>query len=622
MCGICGIYNFDGTEINLKLLKIINENLYKRGPDSGGIYNNKSIGLGNRRLKIIDFLGGEQPFESEDKNIILVFNGEIYNYIELREDLIKEGYKFKTESDTEVVLKCYQAYGKKMLNKLNGMFAFSIWDRNKKKLFIARDRLGVKPLYFYYDKKNLIFSSTLNSIVKNTDIEKIIDSESLIYYSFLGYIPSPKTIWKNFHKLEPGSYIEIENNKFSITKYWELKININEKINEKNVQTHTDELENIILDSNEIQSRSDANIGVFLSGGLDSSFITKILTLNYKKTFNTYTVDFEGKKIKEIENVKNFSKDLNTRINYEIINFEDNKKIFYEVIKSLDEPNSDSASIPSYLLAKNSKKNNDKVILNGCGGDEIFGGYDRHYIKNRFIIGNFISKIKKKINVKGNLFYFNKNLLHYEIKLTDPIIRFVSNSSGTNLGFLSKTLKNNFFEKGCELINKKFIDYNFNYEKYGPVYAGMFQDLKYYVPDNLLFIADQTSMDNSVEVRVPFLDHRIIEKIFSFPKKLIISKSFKNSKRLLRQILKKYISLESLNTKKVGFNVPSNQWVKKEYEYFKNFILNENKSEIWGVFDFNEIKKILESKKLINKYSNDIFMIYTLIKWYQFHGKN
>ena len=622
MCGICGIYNFDKSNINLENLTNINNNLYKRGPDSGGIYANKFIGLGNRRLKIIDFEGGDQPFYSEDKNLVLVFNGEIFNYVELKEDLKKKGFNFKTDSDTEVILIMYQAYGNKMLEKINGMFAFSIWDHKQEKLLIARDRIGIKPLYYSLKNNQIIFSSTLNSILKTQKNEKNIDIESILYYSFLGYIPAPKTIWKNFNKLEPGHYIEIKNNKFNINKYWNLEIKINENITNKNKNIYFDELKDLILDSNKIQSRSDAKIGVFLSGGLDSTLITKIFSENYKKKFNTYTVDFEGKKNLEINNVKKLLGNTKININYHFLKFKENKNIYENVLNAFDEPNSDSASIPSYLLALKSKNNQDKVILNGCGGDEIFGGYDRYYINKKFIFGSFLNFIKKKIFKKRNIFGFDSDLLHYEIKLTEPVMRFVTNSSGTNLGFLKKILKKNLFTDGCNLINNKFESYDKNYKKFGPTYAGMLQDLKYYVPDNLLYIADQTSMDNSVEVRVPFLDHRIIEKIFSFPQDLTIGKNFKDSKVLLKKIFKYLIPSNIFKQKKSGFNVPSNEWVENDFEYFKKYILNTKSQELEEIIDYRELEKIFLKKRLSKKYYNDIFMIYTLIKWFDIHGKN
>jgi asparagine synthase (glutamine-hydrolysing) len=622
VCGICGIYNFDKSNINLENLTNINNNLYKRGPDSGGIYANKFIGLGNRRLKIIDFEGGDQPFYSEDKNLVLVFNGEIFNYVELKEDLKKKGFNFKTNSDTEVILIMYQAYGNKMLEKINGMFAFSIWDHKQEKLLIARDRIGIKPLYYSLKNNQIIFSSTLNSILKTQKNKKDIDIESILYYSFLGYIPAPKTIWKNFHKLEPGHYIEIKNNKFNINKYWNLEIKINENITNKNKNIYFDELKDLILDSNKIQSRSDAKIGVFLSGGLDSTLITKIFSKNYEKQFNTYTVDFEGKKNLEINNVKKLLENTEININYHFLKFNENKNIYKNVLNAFDEPNSDSASIPSYLLALKSKNNLDKVILNGCGGDEIFGGYDRYYINKKFIFGSFLNFIKKKIFKKRNIFEFNSDLLHYEIKLTEPVMRFVTNSSGTNLGFLKRILKKNLFTDGCNLINRKFESYDKNYKKFGPTYAGMLQDLKYYVPDNLLYIADQTSMDNSVEVRVPFLDHRIIEKIFSFPQDLIVGKNFKDSKVLLKKIFKYLIPSNIFKQKKSGFNVLSNKWVENDFEYFKKHILNTKSQELEEIIDYRELEKIFLKKKLSKKYYNDIFMIYTLIKWFDIHGKN
>ena len=619
MCGVCGIYNFNQKEIDVEILKTINDKLKKRGPDSGGVFSDKYVGLGNRRLKIIDFEGGGQPFYNKNGDIVLVYNGEIYNYLELKQELEVLGHRFKSKSDTEVLLKMYETFGEKMLDKINGMFAFSIWDKNKDTLFIARDRLGIKPLYYHTNKNGLIFSSTLNSMINL--YEKEIDEDSILFYFFTGYVPSPKTIWKNFYKLEAGHYITIKNNNIKIKKYWDISVNEDNKINSKNINTHFEKIKETILHSNKIQSRSDANVSVFLSGGIDSSIIAKLYAKNSNKKFNTYTLDFEGKKNKEIDNVKSLIKD-NKNINniYEVLSLSENKEILEKIFEIFDEPNSDSASIPSFLLSRSSKKNNDKVVLNGCGGDELFGGYDRYYIKKKFYLGNIFNKLKLILGIKGNLFDANDNLLNYEIKLCNPTIRFVTNTSGMNLGFLRRILGKELFLRGCNLVEQKFSVYDQNLKINGSSFAGMLTDIKFYLPDNLLYIADQTSMENSIEMRVPLLDHRIIDLIFKTPKELFFGKNFKNSKKTLKNIFRSLLNKKIIETKKSGFNAPSNEWVKNDPKYFQNEILNIKKSNLNNYVSFSEIEKILKSQKKINKYSHEIYSLFCLKKWFDFHA--
>tara|TARA_B110000971_G_C20037138_1_gene515020 strand:- start:4002 stop:5861 length:1860 start_codon:yes stop_codon:yes gene_type:complete len=619
MCGVCGIYNFNQKEIDVEILKTINDKLKKRGPDSGGVFSDKYVGLGNRRLKIIDFEGGGQPFYNKNGDIVLVYNGEIYNYLELKQELEVLGHRFKSKSDTEVLLKMYETFGEKMLDKINGMFAFSIWDKNKDTLFIARDRLGIKPLYYHTNKNGLIFSSTLNSMINL--YEKEIDEDSILFYFFTGYVPSPKTIWKNFYKLEAGHYITIKNNNIKIKKYWDISVNEDNKINSKNINTHFEKIKETILHSNKIQSRSDANVSVFLSGGIDSSIIAKLYAKNSNKKFNTYTLDFEGKKNKEIDNVKSLIKD-NKNINniYEVLSLSENKEILEKIFEIFDEPNSDSASIPSFLLSRSSKKNNDKVVLNGCGGDELFGGYDRYYIKKKFYLGNIFNKLKLILGIKGNLFDANDNLLNYEIKLCNPTIRFVTNTSGMNLGFLRRILGKELFLRGCNLVEQKFSVYDQNLKINGSSFAGMLTDIKFYLPDNLLYIADQTSMENSIEMRVPLLDHRIIDLIFKTPKELFFGKNFKNSKKTLKNIFRSLLNKKIIETKKSGFNAPSNEWVKNNPKYFQNEILNIKKSNLNNYVSFSEIEKILKSQKKINKYSHEIYSLFCLKKWFDFHA--
>lgn len=619
MCGVCGIYNFNQQEIDLEVLKSINSKLEKRGPDSGGVFSDKYVGLGNRRLKIIDFEGGDQPFYNESRDIILVYNGEIYNYLELKQELEVLGHQFKSKSDTEVLLKMYETFGEQMLDKINGMFAFSIWDKKRDTLFIARDRLGIKPLYYHTNKNGLIFSSTLNSMINL--YKKEIDEDSILFYLFIGYVPSPKTIWKNFYKLEPGNYITIKNNNIKIKKYWDINVNENNKINSKNIDSHFEKIRKTIIHSNKIQSRSDANVGVFLSGGIDSSIITKLYAENSNKKFNTYTLDFEGKKNKEIDNVRSLIKD-NKNINniYEILSLSKNKEVLEKIFKIFDEPNSDSASIPSFLLSKSSKNNNDKVVLNGCGGDELFGGYDRYYIKKKFYLGSILNKLKLIFGIKKNLFDSYYNLLNYEIKLCNPTIRFVSNTSGINLGFLRRILGKELFLRGCNLVEQKFLIYDQNLKLNGSSFAGMLADIKFYLPDNLLYVADQTSMENSIEMRVPLLDHRIIDLIFKTPKKLFFGKNFKNSKKTLKNIFRSLLNQRIIKSKKSGFNAPSNEWVKNDPKYFQSEILNIKKSNLNKYLNFDEIEKILKSQKKINKYSHEIYSLFCLKKWFDFHA--
>ena len=618
MCGVCGIYNFNQQEIDLGVLKTINAKLEKRGPDSGGVFNDKYVGLGNRRLKIIDFEGGDQPFYNENRDIILVYNGEIYNYLELKQELEVLGHQFKSKSDTEVLLKMYETFGEKMLDKINGMFAFSIWNKNTDTLLIARDRLGIKPLYYHTNKSGLIFSSTLNSMINL--YEKKIDEDSILFYLFAGYIPSPKTIWKNFYKLEPGHYITIKNNNIKIKKYWDITVNESNKINSKNINTHFEKIKETIINSSKIQSRSDANVGVFLSGGIDSSIITKLYAENSNKKFNTYTLDFEGKKNNEIDNVRSLIKD-NKNINniYEILSLSKNKEVLEKIFKIFDEPNSDSASIPSFLLSKSSKDNNDKVVLNGCGGDELFGGYDRYYIKKKFYLGNIFNKLKLILGIKKNIFDAYDNLLNYEIKLCNPTIRFVTNTSGINLGFLRRILGKELFIRGCNLVEQKFSIYDQNLKINGSSFAGMITDIKFYLPDNLLYVADQTSMENSIEMRVPLLDHRIINLIFKTPQKLFFGKNFKDSKKTLKNIFSSLLNQRIIKSKKSGFNAPSNEWVKNDPKYFQSEILNLKKSNLNNYLNFYEIEKILSSEKKINKYSHEIYSLFCLKKWFDFH---
>ena len=570
MCGICGIYNFNNLEVLDKDIHSMNAEMHLRGPDDSGLYIRNNIGMGMTRLAIIDVKLGHQPMLSKDGEIVLVFNGEIYNYVELKRDLEKIGYQFFTNSDTEVIIFLYKEYGEEFISKLNGMFTISLFEKKKNKFLIIRDRIGIKPLFYLLNDKKLIFASSIKSI-KKISYDFTISEKNFLLFLTLNYIPNSDSIYNNIKKLKPGYYIKIENNKVKFVNYWSLpkfKKNINELEFERI-------LENLITDSIKIQSRSDVEVGSMLSGGLDSSVITTLFAKNVKNKIKTFCVDFTGKKLNENDDAEKVSRSISSDHFYKKID----SSLFFSSLKKitnlLDEPVSDNAIVPSFIISEMAQANNTKVILSGAGADEIFGGYSRYYQTFKSIFfgilrldNNFSRKISKLIPTHlRNNFY----------KLNNESIAYTNNTSGVNISYLFELLKNNKTLENqiiaeIEMIFNPFINNNTASYKENLMRA----DLANYLPDNILSVLDKTTMMHSIEGRVPYLDHRIIEHVFSYNSKVFSEKKFSNAKSIIKKIFNKQIPKKIIKKNKIGFNAPLNNWYKENYNYFKSNFSNSN----------------------------------------------
>ena len=570
MCGICGIYNFDYLKVLEKDIYLMNEEMHLRGPDDSGVYIRNNIGIGMKRLSIIDIDNGHQPMTSNDGEVILVFNGEIYNYIELRKDLINKGYQFLTSSDTEVIIVMYKEYGENFVKKLNGMFAICLFDKKLNKFLITRDRVGIKPLFYYLDEKKIVFASSINSIKKNCPNIKI-DNKNFLLYLSLNYIPNSNSIYNQINKLKPGHYIKIENNKVEFINYWSLPKNKN-KINKEEFD---EILEELIVDSIKIQSRSDVEVGSMLSGGIDSSLITILFAKNIKTKIKSFCIDFKGKEQNENLDALQVSKLINSKHFFKEID----NKIFFSSLKKigklLDEPIADNAIVPSFLISEMAKKNNIKVILSGAGGDELFGGYARHYqsFKTLFcgilrLDNSFSKKLSKLLPT---------HLRNYFFKLSSKSLAYASDTSGVNIAHLFRIMEDNDqlqeqVINEIELIFKPFFNQqNINYKE-----KLMRTDMLNYLPDDVLSLLDKSTMMNSIEGRVPFLDHRVIEHIYTYNSEIFEEKKLLKAKSVLKNIFKNEIPNTILKKKKIGFNAPLNIWHKENYQYFReNFSNNE-----------------------------------------------
>lgn len=565
MCGIVGVVHLEGKCISDHLVRRMAEIISHRGPDDEGFYFDDHIELGFKRLSIIDLKTGHQPIFNEDFSKVIIFNGEIYNYKEIRLDLEKRGHIFTTNTDTEVILHAYEEKSFKCLDLLNGMFAFAIWDLENKMLFIARDRLGIKPLYYYQGSNNFVFTSELKALL---DIEKLEDINKYAIHDYLTlrYPPAPSSIISGVKKLLPGHYLFIKNKNVQIKKYWDLNFTIKIKDRERNVKKKFWEL---FLDAVSLRLRSDVPVGLFLSGGVDSSAVAVAMSDLGIKDIKTFSIGFDtGPEYEEFAYAGRIAEKFKTDHHIKIIGSNDFFAVLPKVIWHLDEPVADSATIPLYLIAQMAKKYV-TVILSGEGGDEILAGYKKSYYSfyRWQIIKNYLNHLPIKFTnpqllkicqtINNNLFRF-LNFINRPVSEDDilPISLTMSEEEKEQL----------YSKKIIEIVkNHKTLDMFRQFQK--DLETGDYLDRKLYIdikswlPDDLLTKADRATMAHGLELRVPFLDYRLVEFAASLPNRFRVKKG--EGKYLLKRILEDRIPNDILYRKKMGFPVPVYQWFSK-----------------------------------------------------------
>jgi asparagine synthase (glutamine-hydrolysing) len=609
MCGFCGIVNVDQSDVQRRDLQIMTDKMYARGPDSDGYYCEGNVGFGFRRLAIIDLESGDQPLSNEDNSIWLVMNGEIYNYLELRSELLLQGHLFKTKSDAEVILHLYEEYGSKCIERLNGMFAFALYDQKKGRILIARDKLGIKPLYYKITDKQIVFGSDAKSIV--LALNEPIDADEGSFLSYLSHsYTTTKSIFKGVLKLDPGTYMEIKNKEFKIFRYWSVKEFSN---NNDSMKAIEDNLSILLLDSVKLQLQSDVPLGIFLSGGVDSSAIVAYASQISNKRIHTYTVEYVGKKANDPKYALEVSKRYNTIHTSLLISNKDAEGYLNELLTVLDEPIADSAIIATYALAKRASLDGVKVLLSGAGGDEIFGGYkrhikpkkgSRHWVRdtvlrnNNVLVGSFIKKINPKLhNRMGN------DSLNYSAQI-----------SGIDYSIVKKLLSEKRYEQLVSQIKKEYSSIKLE-SKIGYSYSRMHNDLNNYLVNNILALTDKATMAASVEARVPLLDHRIVEYAFNLRSRVNMLSG--EGKGLFKSVLKKLLPKSLLFRKKEGFNAPVKNWVMgKSREKIKTELLENASKPIKEFLDMQELEILICEETISESGYETIFALYVFNKWW------
>ena len=599
MCGFVGF--IDKKKSKKKIIKDMADIIAHRGPDSDGYYVGDECALGFRRLSIIDLDGGTQPIYNEDNNMIITFNGEIYNYKEIREKLIKKGHKFRTESDTEVILHGYEEYGEKILDKLRGMFAFVIYDTKNKTLFGARDFYGIKPLYYYIDDEEFMFGSEIKSFLGHPGFKKELNRDMLKQYLTFQYSVGEDTFFKNVYKLRPGHYFKYHDGKLDITKYYEIKI---ESDDSKSLEEWKDIIRKELNESIKYHKVSDVEVGSFLSSGVDSSIVATLSDVD-----KTFTVGYDNKKYSEIDYAKELSEKIKVKNISKKISREEYFKNFPKIQYYMDEPLADPSAVALYFVANTASKHV-KVALSGEGADEIFGGYNIYHEPYSVSWYNKIPyPIRRGIGVLAyplrNHTGFNF-LVRRSKKLED---RYVGNAfifePGDANKILSYTDKHDFRE-----LTKPYYDKIKNYDDVAKM---QYIDFNFWLIGDILLKADKMSMANSLEVRVPFLDRPLVNEVINIPSKYKIVGN--QTKYAFREVCKEELPEKWADKKKLGFPVPIREWIKEEDIYNNIRKTFEDGGEF---FKTDRIIKLLDDHcKGKHDNSRKIWTIYSFLIWYQ-----
>jgi len=615
MCGILGVWDFS-SRVDRALIKQMRDLLTHRGPDDKGIFIDNQIGLSHRRLSIIDLSkAGNQPMSNEDGSIWITYNGEIYNFQEIKEDLEKKGHQFKSNTDTEVIIHAYEEYGHNCLSLFNGMFALGIWDSNKRELFLARDRIGVKPLVYYQDKDKFIFASELKAILPYPEINKEVSEEAISHYLSFGYVPTPLCIFKSMAKLPPGHYAIVDkNNEISIKKYWE--INFNTPINKTEEEYCREIIENLEK-ATKLRMISDVPLGAFLSGGIDSSAVVAMMSKLSKEPVKTFTIGFEEQDFDESKYARQISELFNTEHKEKIVKM-DAVKIFDDLVWHYNEPFADSSAIPTYYVSQMTREHV-IVALSGDAGDENFIGYNRYIPNRNEILAKLTPEVLKPIISRTGKCFFNQG---HEKPLFQKIGRKFDllNMKDEERCFEWQSHFNTYYKN--ELVKENLKKYDSKQILLGKtdryeqtILKKQYFDFKHYLPDDILVKVDIASMAHSLEVRSPFLDYKLVENAASIPHQIKMKNNVK--KYILKKALKGILPKDSLDRKKTGFAIPLVHWFRKDLKSLSYDILLDNITINRGYFNREAIKKLLDSHNQGADHSDRIWNLLFLEKWFR-----
>ena len=601
---MCGIFGIVAPDIDQNFLETATNTLAHRGPDDAGYFRDESVGLGHRRLSIIDLSGGHQPIFNENHSTCIICNGEIYNHLELRDRLTALGHCFSTRSDTEAILHAYEEWGEECVEKLRGMFAFAIWDGESKTLFLGRDRLGKKPLFYSEHAGKLRFASEMKAILADPELPREIDEVALAGFFTLSYIPGEKTIFHSIRKLLPGHTLTWQGSRLSIRKYWDPHLVPDRGRSES---YFINGLVENLKEAVDIRLMSEVPLGAFLSGGIDSSFVVALMSQVSDAPVNTFCMGFGGDVggyLDERKYARQVSERYGTRHReFEVLPRAEG--LTETIVKAFDEPFADDSAIPSYFVCKIAKENV-TVALSGLGGDEVFAGYERYL---GFALSRVYSHLPSYVR-EGMVRPFIERLPerpdgHYTI---NHMKRFVRSSAlppdQRYYGYMAKM--NPALQKEFFLDSQKFSEYlHVNRERVlshfhsdnvadapDSLDRAIYCDFKTYLPEDILAVTDRMSMHHALEVRVPFLDHKFLEFCFTIPPEMKL-KWFRK-KFLLKKAVRSHLPQEVISHRKQGFVGPMTKWLKNELKPYVLDTLSEKNLDKHGILNPGMVRRILD----------------------------
>ncbi len=600
MCGICGKLYFDGRDSERAGIEAMTDVMEHRGPDDRGVYIDGPLGLGHRRLSIIDLSSlGRQPMMNEDGNVAVVFNGEIYNYLDIRKDLRDAGHVFRSQSDTEVIVHAYEEYGTDFASRLNGMFAIAVWDRRKTELVVVRDRLGIKPVYYYMDGGFIAFASEIKSILEDPGVPREVDLQALSNFLTLHYVPGPRTMFRGIMKLQPGHMMTVSRGVARIRRYWEVRkdesvVNRMRKAGEQEVAEH---VFSALRESVRKRMQSDVPVGALLSGGLDSSAILGLMTELSGRPVHSFTVGYSeagDDSVSEFRYSRKAASHFNSSYHETVVTAERFLDCLPRAIWHQDEPIGEPASIPLYFVSRLAKENGVTVLLTGEGSDELFAGYNRHW-------GEVLSRY----------YMLMPGVLRDGV--LNPLIRMLPRSPLLKKGHRSMSIRD-FRERYMSWhtvfpddLKREILRYDDSksafkdvFERLMPATEGLddidrilLLDLSVWLPDDLLMKKDKMGMAASVEARVPFLDYTFVELAFNIPAGLKVRRLV--TKYILKRSMERLLPDEITYRKKEGFPTPISRWLRSELKDFTMDTLCSTGALGHGLFDKKVVKRLVEA---------------------------
>jgi len=627
MCGIGGKLNFNRHEpVDQNLIRKMMTVIQHRGPDGSGEFVSGPVGLGHRRLSIIDLDTGSQPMSNEDGTVWVVYNGEIYNFQELRAELKGRGHHFKSTTDTEVIVHLYEEMGDQCVTRLRGMFAFALWDEHKQRLLLARDRVGVKPLYYANTGKSLIFASEIKSLLVDPDIDRRVNPRAIDRFLTYYYLPGNETLFEGIFKLDPGHYLTVQDGNIVVEQYWDLRFNI--PSNPPSFDEAVDALRVLLSRSVKDHMISDVPVGVLLSGGVDSTGILSYATQHADQPIHTFTMGFSGANFQDERPYAKLASQKFGSVHHEIsMSPNDFREFLPKYVWHMEEPVCEPPAIALYFVSQLAKQTSVKVLLSGEGGDEAFGGYQTY--RNLLIL----EKLKSAFGPTKGLMRFGfqalgyagwKQIGHYA-NLINPMLAEY---------YLSRTATpyTPFNQRKPELYNKEFAEFHdlqastISTQKLFKQVTGqpllnrmLYVDSKSWLPDDLLVKADKMTMAASVELRVPLLDYRVLEFAASLP--LHYKVSGWKLKRILKAALVPSVPQEILNRKKTGFPVPYDTWMRKDMKDFiyDTLLATNSASDLY--FSKEAVTNLLQTHQQGKGCSKEVFSLLVLELWHrQFIG--